>query len=253
MTEPEVSRLVEVDIQLIETGKYPVRMGNNEQAVRKMVKSIERLGMLQPLTVSKRNDGKYDLIGGHTRLAALKRIGTSRVPVHVVPGDQSKAVEMAIVENLMRTDLNPIDKARAIQRLKDQGLSQREIAEVIGRKEPEVSNLLALFKLEREAIRAIQDGELRYPQAKALLSLRGRRDLQLVALSRILDGKLNARDAEKLVREVSRPRQTSMSFKLSPGVLVEERAKATRLIFEFGDVNELKNRIAAFMKENFSG
>ena len=252
MTEPEVSRVIEVDIQLIETDKYPVRMINNEQAVRKMAKSIERLGLIQPLTVLKKDDGKYDLIGGHTRLAALKRIGAIRVPVNVVPADQSKALEMAVAENLMRTDLNPIEKAQAIQRLKDQGLTQREIAELIGRKEPEVSNLLALFKLEREAIQAIQDGKLAYPQAKALLSLRGHRDLQLKALSSILKGKIKARDAEKLVREVAGVRRTTTSWKLPVGALVEERAKTARLIFEFVDTNELRNQIDTFLEDNFS-
>jgi ParB family chromosome partitioning protein len=241
----------ELDITEIEADEYRLRITEpNADEDRALEQSIASLGLLHPLVVSKRG-GRYHLISGHRRLAALLRQGVKQASARIIDdADEKHAMAIAVSENLVRRDLNPIDKALGLQRLKELGMSQKDIAMLIGRKEPEISNLLSLFKLEPEVIEEIKKGNLQYPHAKALLTLRGQRDLQLQALNTILEKKLSVRATEQLIRDLCGRQQPIEALKLPQNVRVERKAHSTQLVFTFEGLAELQSQIEQFLRQN---
>jgi ParB family chromosome partitioning protein len=246
----------QVKLENIEVGKYQLRQAVDEKVVEKLAGSIEKVGLLHPLLVQEKGEGKYDLVAGHVRLEALKKQGAKTASVAVLKEGDLPALQSALTESITRVDLKPLEKARGIRKLKELGMAEAEIAGLLGVSAAQVSNLLALFELQPEVQEAIDKGELSFGHAKALLALRSNRELQLQAFNRIKEAigageKATTRYVEKLVRNLKRSGAEELRLTLPQQVSVEERARSKRLVVAFTSREELRGRVIEFLRNNF--
>ena len=174
----------------------------DDAKIDELAKSIEASGMLQPLVVRTRAGG-YELIAGERRLRAARRLGLSEVPIIIHETADPNSLLLALIENLQREDLNPIEEAAAFAELQEQfNLTQEQVAEKVGRSRPAVANALRLLSLPDPIKEHVSRGELAAGQARALLGLRDRS--MLAAAAREVMGKdLSTRDTEALVKRLS--------------------------------------------------
>ena len=188
-------RKISVD-QLHVSPLQPRRTLDNA-AISELAASIQRQGVLQPILVREIGT-EFEIIAGERRYRAAKRAGLSEVPVIVKELSDQQALEIAIVENLQRENLNPVDEARAFERLLGFGLTQEKIAKAVGKSRSAVANILRLLSLPRSCLDAVIDGRISAGHARALLSLAdGERDW---ALGQIVARQLSVRETEKLRR-----------------------------------------------------
>ena len=197
-----------------------------------LAKSIEASGMLQPLVVRTRAGG-YELIAGERRLRAARRLGLSEVPIIIHETADPNSLLLALIENLQREDLNPIEEAAAFSELQEQfNLTQEQVAEKVGRSRSAVANSLRLLSLPDPIKEHVSRGELAAGQARALLGLRDRS--MLAAAAREVMGKdLSTRETEALVKRLNGKRRTKTETRLDPDLsnLVEtlQRRLGTRV------------------------
>ena len=197
-----------------------------------LAKSIEASGMLQPLVVRTRAGG-YELIAGERRLRAARRLGLSEVPIIIHETADPNSLLLALIENLQREDLNPIEEAAAFSELQEQfNLTQEQVAEKVGRSRSAVANSLRLLSLPDPIKEHVSRGELAAGQARALLGLRDRS--MLAAAAREVMGKdLSTRETEAMVKRLNGKRRTKTETRLDPDLsnLVEtlQRRLGTRV------------------------
>ncbi len=197
------SNLVEVD-QIASNPRQPRRVFNEDQ-IDELSSSIREKGVIQPLLV-RRNGQGYELIAGERRLRASIKAGIRQVPVTIIEATDTETLELALIENLQREDLNPIDEYLAYKRLQEEfALSQEEIATKVGKSRPAVANSLRLALLPPEVQREVAAGKLPAGQARALLGLE-RAPLIIAAAREVLSKGLSTREAERLVRRLRTPR-----------------------------------------------
>ena len=190
----------EVPLDDIRANPYQPRVEFDDDALAGLAASIEALGVLQPLLVRPADQGTYHLIAGERRWRAARRAGLATVPVLIRHGDDQAALEEALVENLHREDLNPLEEAVGIQQLMDEfGLSHAAAAARLGRSRPAVTNLLRLLQLPTQLQRMVRDGVLSAGSARAVLSLPDEPSQTSVA-QRAVDEELSVRAVEELVR-----------------------------------------------------
>jgi ParB family transcriptional regulator, chromosome partitioning protein len=223
----------EVPVSQIEPNRYQPRDHFDEEALTGLTASIRELGVLQPLLV-RRQDGAdgYELIAGERRWRASKRAGLQFVPVIVREVDDSLSLQQALVENLHREDLNPMEEAAACQQLIDDfSLTQEEVAQRVGKSRSAVTNLLRLFQLPAQVQGLVADGKVSAGHAKVLLGVPGREAQENLALT-VADEGLTVRALEDLVRkpvevpeedepEVDEPTAAPRTPKLRPPGLLE--------------------------------
>ena len=170
----------------------------DEQALQELAASIEQYGLIQPITVRKLDSGYYQIIAGERRWRAARIAGLSEVPVRVIEADDRRTAELALVENLQRQDLNPMEEARGYQTLmRDYGLTQEETARSVGRSRPAVANALRLLSLSPKLAELVETGMLSAGHARALLPLAGEK-LQLEAANEVIARELSVRKTEQL-------------------------------------------------------
>lgn len=173
-----------------------------EEAIEELAASIREQGLLQPLLVRRRPQGGYELIAGERRWRASKRAGLKDVPVTVRDATDRETLELALVENLQREDLNPVELARGYEALmQDHGYTQEQLARRIGRDRSSIANTLRLLRLSAEIRQDLVDGKLSAGHAKAILSVE-EPSLQLRLREEILKKGLSVRDVEKRAREL---------------------------------------------------
>ena len=190
----------EVPLDDIRANPYQPRVEFDDEALGGLAASIEALGVLQPLLVRPADQGTYHLIAGERRWRAARRAGLATVPVLVRHGDDQAALEEALVENLHREDLNPLEEAVGIQQLMDEfGLSHADAAGRLGRSRPAVTNLLRLLQLPTQLQRLVRDGALSAGAARAVLSLPDEPS-QVSVGQRAVDDELSVRAVEEMVR-----------------------------------------------------
>ena len=195
---------------LVEIGKIAPnprqpRRTFNEAQIEELASSIREKGVIQPLLVRRNGDG-YELIAGERRLRASIKAGIQRVPIAVLQATDTESLQLALVENLQREDLNPMDESSAYQRLqKEFELSQEEIATKVGKSRPAVANALRLSLLPAEVQREVAAGRLPAGQARAILGLE-HEPLIIAAAREILSKGLSTREAEKMVKRLKSPR-----------------------------------------------
>jgi ParB family chromosome partitioning protein len=186
------------------------RMDIDVEGLKELADSIKEHGVLQPLIVAKPKAGSgYLLIAGERRLEAARLAGLSRVPVIVRQADERQGLEWALIENLQRTDLNPLEAAAGYRQLaEDFGLSHEEIANRLGKSRTAVTNTLRLLKLPPAVRQALAEGVIREGHARALLALPSQQ-AQSAALQTVVKRELNVRQTEELVRRLSGERRPS--------------------------------------------
>lgn len=170
----------------------------DEEALQTLADSISRYGVLQPITVRLLDSGYYQIIAGERRWRASRMAGLTEVPVRIIEADDRTTAELALVENLQREDLNPIEEAKGYKTLiEDYGLTQEDAAKSVGKSRPAVSNALRLLNLSPEVLHLVETGDLSAGHARALLSIQNE-EIQLQAAKEIMAKALSVRKAEVL-------------------------------------------------------
>ena len=201
-------QLREVPVDLIERGRFQPRMHIAPEALEELTQSIRARGVVQPIVVRPAQDGQhFELIAGERRWRAAQAAGLVEIPAVVRDVPDEAALAIALIENIQREDLNPIEEATAVGRLIEEfNLTHQEAADAIGRSRVGVSNLLRLLDLGDEARGCLERGELDMGHARALLALKG--DAQARAAREVMSKELTARQTEELVRRMKAPATT---------------------------------------------
>ncbi|MGC9605606.1 MAG: ParB/RepB/Spo0J family partition protein [Minisyncoccia bacterium] len=235
MSSPYVDNAVFlIEVGKISSNPYQPRRDFDEAKMKDLSESIRMYGILQPLIVTRkevfRDDGgmsvEYELISGERRLRAARLAGLSQVPVLIRSGEESAQLklEMAIIENLQREDLNPVDRARSFERLtKEFKLKQSEIADKVGKSREYVSNSMRILSLPDEMINALSDGKISEGHTRPLLMLVDRPEEQAVLFKEIMTKKLTVREAESLSRRVATERIRNKTKYLDPAIIEMEK------------------------------
>ncbi len=197
--------IAEIDISKIETNPFQPRKEFDKEALQELADSIKELGIIQPITVKKIGNNKFQLISGERRFRASKIAGLKKIIAFVRDANDQGLLEMALVENIQREDLNSIEVAVTYQRLMDEcNLTQEKLSERVGKKRATISNYLRLLKLPAEIQVGVRDGRLSMGHAKALITMDDP-DAQLKVFYKIINEGLSVRSAEALVRELKYP------------------------------------------------
>jgi ParB family chromosome partitioning protein len=190
--------IVEIPVESIKPNPYQPRRNFDEEKLKEMAVTIKERGILEPLLVRK-SAGGYELISGERRLRAAKIAGLKKVPCVIKTINDDEALEIALIENLQREDLNPVEEARAYKVLKDRfGMTQEEIAEKVGKDRATVANKMRLLKLPDEVLNGLLSGKISEGHAKVLLSLQSEREI-VDFYRKIIKNSLSVRSLEKLV------------------------------------------------------
>ena len=197
-----IGSIVEIDLDTIEVNPYQPRTHFNEEALRELAASIKELGVIQPITVRKQSNGKFQLVSGERRFRASKLIGLSQIPAYVRLANDQEMLEMALVENIQRQDLDPIEVALSYQRLIEEiNLTQEELSVRVGKNRSTVTNYMRLLKLDPIVQTGMRDGFLSMGHGRALINVESLDD-QLDIYERIIKNSLSVRQTEKLVKSL---------------------------------------------------
>ncbi len=212
---PEVKAqgITEIDINNIQPSEYQPRKRFDESQLEELSLSIKSKGVLQPIIVRKADDGSYRLIAGERRWRAAGMAGLKRIPAIVRDVTEAERVELALIENIQREDLNPIETAEACQRLiKDFHLTQEDLSNALGKQRSSIANYLRLLKLPFDVKQWIAKGDITMGHAKAILSLEKQGD-QTEAGRRIIKKRFSVRQAEVLVQRMLRRKPSILKKK----------------------------------------
>ena len=209
--EAQAGMIAEVQLSAIRPNPYQPRRDFEEEALDELSASIKQLGIVQPLTVRSLGEGQFELISGERRLRAARKAGLETVPAYVREADSEAMLEMAIVENIQRESLNPIEIALGYNRLMEEcGLTQEKVATKVGKKRATVANFLRLLKLPPKVQAALRDGSISMGHARALISVSDEKE-QTALLDAIINDNLNVRDVEQRVRRWQEATQSGNS------------------------------------------
>ena len=253
--------LRQIPLDQMQRGKYQPRRDMKEEALKELAESIKKQGVVQPIVVRPVGERRYEIIAGERRWRAAQMAGLETVPAVVRDVPDRTAIAMALIENIQRADLNPLEEAEAMQRLiAEFNVTHQEAAEAVGRSRAAVTNLLRLLELSREVQDLVRQGALEMGHARALLALKG--PAQTDAARRVVDRGLTVRDTEKLVRnklkeagetrgqapkktdpDVSRLERT-LTEKLGAKVVIEGKGKGGKLVIHYSSLDELDGILA---------
>src|SRR5262245_23870137 len=201
-SELDVEQLREIDIDRILPNSQQPRKNFDEEALEELANSIRQHGVVQPIVVRALEDGFFQLIAGERRWRASQRAGLTRLPAVIRQAGEEDTLEIALIENLQRQDLNPLEEAQAYEKLiVDFGMTQEEVAKRVGKNRATVANMLRLLKLPSEVQQWLRDNKLSTGHAKALLSL-SEPGAILDAAKKVIQGNLSVRHAEMLVGRI---------------------------------------------------
>jgi ParB family chromosome partitioning protein len=238
----------------------------DEGALDELAASIEEHGLIQPLIVQASDDGRYTLIAGERRWRAAQRAGMTMVPVVVKEASPQAMLEMALIENIQRADLNPLEEATAYRQLLDEfGMTQAQVAQRVGRSRPAVANTVRLLDLPDRVQQAVLNGEISGGHARTLLAL-PTREAQIAVMQTIINKGLSVRQTEALVRKMTsaakpRPREARRTppeivalesrFQQSLGtrVNIQKGSKGGKVIIHFYSDEELNAIFEAIVGE----
>ena len=251
-------------IYKVEPNPNQPRQDFDEVELQSLSDSITEHGVVQPLTVRQLESGYYQIIAGERRWRAARMAGLSEVPAVIIEADDKKTMELALIENLQRQDLNPVEEAMGYRTLmQDYGLSQDETATRVGKSRPAVANALRLLNLSPEILEKLRHGELTAGHARAILSLKSEKK-QLEAAQKIIALGLSVRQAELICKNMERepaPQkevtlavdyvaecEKSLSKHLGRGVKIVNGKRKGRFELEFYGQDDLQNLLDARMK-----
>ncbi len=188
-------------VDLIQRGRYQPRIDMRADRLQELADSIRAQGVVQPIVVRPIDAGRFEIIAGERRWRATQLAGLHEIPAVVRDVPDQAAMAMALIENIQREELNPMEEAGALQRLVEEfGMTHQQAADAVGRSRAAVSNLLRLLTLKGEVRQLVEAGELEMGHARALLGLEG--ELQLRAARQVVGKALSVRDTERLVRSL---------------------------------------------------
>ncbi|MBE6949295.1 MAG: ParB/RepB/Spo0J family partition protein [Ruminococcaceae bacterium] len=203
--EPENTEITSLPLIKIEPRMDQPRKRFEDEAMDELISSIKEHGVIQPLTVRPIGGGYYQIIAGERRWRASREAGLDRVPVKVIEADDRTAMVLALVENLQREDLNPMEEARGYETLmKEYGFTQEETALRVGKSRPVVANSLRLLKLPEEVSEMVEDGRLSLSLARTVLEIE-HDELRLAVAKEIVARDMTVREAENYIRKLKKP------------------------------------------------
>ena len=196
--------VIDIDVNQIMSNHYQPRSDFPEQDLVKLADSVKQTGLLQPIIVRRKGDGSYELVAGERRWRAAKLAGLSVIPASVRNCNDEQAVVLALIENLQRQDLNPVDTARAYNRVMNEfGMTQDDLAQQLGKDRSSVANMARLVHLPAEIQKLLKSGAITTGHAKVILGLASLEE-QVSLGRRIVEGQLSVRQTEKLVEDEAR-------------------------------------------------
>ena len=246
------------------SNKFQPRKNFEESSLNDLVNSVKERGVIQPIIVRKSNNdkAKYEIIAGERRWLAAQKAGLHSVPVVITEADDLKSLEFAIVENVQRHDLNPLEEAQGYKRLIDQfSYDQEKVSKFIGKSRSHITNFLRLLTLPSDVIKLIENQKLTVGHAKILVGL----DNAEFVANKIIEKKLSVRQSEKFVKTFKIKRQSfnlrkdpnlhslesSIRDKIGLNVIIKNKKNNTgNVIFEYKDLDQL-NKIIEIIKSNY--
>lgn len=213
-----VGHIVELELNAIEVNPFQPRTSFNEESLRELASSIRELGVIQPITVRKLDYNQYQLVSGERRFRASKLVGLETIPAYIRIANDQESLEMALVENIQRQDLDPIEISLSYQRLIDEiNLTQEQLSERIGKNRSTIANYLRLLKLDPIVQTGMRDGFLSMGHGRALINLEDNQT-QLEIYEKILANSLSVRETEKLVRNLQEGKPEEKPATTTPAV-----------------------------------
>lgn len=254
--------LLEVDIERILPGVAQPRIGFDENALKELAQSIKEKGIIQPIVLSRVGDGTFRIIAGERRWRAAKIAGLDKIPAIIKDVSPSEAVEIALIENIQREDLDPVETANAFDRLiKEFNLTQEELSQRVGKDRATIANYLRILRLPEEIQNHLREGSLTVGHAKAILSIE---DIQKQKeLSQIVIKKsLSVRQTEELVRRLAKPQikkqekkipeiedlEDRLTSELGAKVKINHKGKRGKLEIFYNSLDELDGIIERLIK-----
>lgn len=258
---PKDSELRKLPVDLIQPGKYQPRVDMHAESLEDLAESIRSQGVVQPIVVRPiSKPGHFEIIAGERRWRATQMAGLHEIPAVIRDVPDEAAIAMALIENIQRENLNPIEEAAALQRLIDEfEMTHQQAADAVGRSRVAVSNLLRLLSLGEDVRRLLEHGDLEMGHARALLGLQGSK--QIEAAREVVARELSVRETEQLVRKYSMPAatvaepkrvdpdierlQTDLSERLGAKVKFQHGAKGKgKMVIHYNNLDELDGILA---------
>lgn len=230
-----VGNIVELEIDVVEVNPFQPRSNFNDEALNELAISIRELGVIQPITVRKLDFNKYQLVSGERRYRASKLIGLETIPAYIRIANDQESLEMALVENIQRQDLDPIEIALSYQRLIDEiQLTQEKLSERVGKKRSTITNYMRLLRLDPIIQTGIRDGFVSMGHGRTLVNIEKKED-QISLYEKIISDNLSVRDTEQIVKSYHE------------GTTGQKGAKKSKVVPHFvkNATNELTNHLEA--------
>ena len=258
----QTSGSVTLPISQVEPGLNQPRKRFEPEALEDLAQSIRQHGIIQPLTVRRLSSGYYQIIAGERRWRAAKLAGLVEIPALIIEADDRKVMELGLIENLQREDLNPAEEARGYQTLMEEyGLTQEQVAERMGKSRPAITNTLRLLSLTDEVLTMVEEGILSAGHARALLSLPSPA-LQLETAQKVVSEGLSVRQTESLVKALQKEKkekpklsdeiflyigeaEKNLSGHLGRKVKINHKGKKGRIELEYYNEQDLESLLAA--------
>jgi len=210
--QKEKGLVLEIEVENLTPNLFQPRKNFNKEKMEELKESIKKHGIIQPIVARKMANG-YEIIAGERRLKAAQEIGLKKIPVIIKSINNEKSLEIALVENIQREDLNPVEQANAFKRLIDEfNLTQQELAEVTGKSRTLVTNTIRLLKLNPEIQKNISEGKISFGHAKLLLSIE-EEEVQKAVCERIIVNDLSVRDTEHLIKNIEKAQKRQFKVK----------------------------------------
>ncbi len=257
--------ITSVRINDVEPNKNQPRKLFQQEELEALSDSIIKYGVISPITVRQAGD-RYIIIAGERRWRAARMAGLSEIPVIIISADDKKAAEIALVENIQRSDLNPVEEAQAYAALIEQyGLTQEEVAGQIGKSRSSVTNSLRLLELPDAALALLAAGKLSAGHAKVLLGIKDAKKLSEAA-QKVVDGELSVRETEKLVKQLCAPPkpekelppidytralETAVQDKIGRTVKIKQNGAKSSITIGFSDNNDLEAVLRLLCGDDF--
>lgn len=252
--------VIYLDIDRIFPGKQQPRKKFRDESLKELAVSIKEKGVLQPIIVSRVGDGTFRIVTGERRWRAAALAETKKIPALVKNVASKDSLEIALIENIQREDLNPIETAEAFNRLiADFSLTQEDLSKKVGKDRATVANYLRLLKLPQEIRMLINNGDLNIGHAKAILSIEGKKQ-QIEAARKIVKKNLSVRDAESLSKKVSKPKklvrpvdpqisalEEKLIKSLGTKVRIKAKGKKGKIEIEYYSLDELERLLDIFL------
>ncbi len=250
--EKLVGTIVEIEIKSIQVNPFQPRSYFNEDALQELSNSIKELGVIQPITVRKLEGNSFQIVSGERRFRASKLAGLTTIPAYIRLANDQEMLEMAIVENIQRENLDPIEVALSYQRLIDEiKLTQDEMAKRVGKSRSAVTNFLRLLKLDPIVQTGIRDGFLSMGHGRALITLEDQKQ-QIAIYKNIIKNKLSVRQTEVLVKNLKEGTDSSTNNQTKQSTRIPSFVSEAKESFNSFFGNDVKVKITKNNKGTIS-